>query len=71
MLIVDCNEDTNYDVSSHAAGALLMLTSDGPDVWADRAPNPLTIPSRDTILAEMDNIIKKWDINKSKGVKFR
>ncbi|XP_045214515.2 protein zer-1 homolog [Mercenaria mercenaria] len=59
------HEEEDYDVSSHAAGFLVMLASHGPEAWT------VMEPYRDEILEEVDQVMKKWDINKPKGVKFR
>lgn len=63
MLLYYGEED--YDASSHAAGFLVMLASHGTQAWT------LVNPSREIILEEVDQVMKKWDIHKSKGVKFR
>lgn len=63
MLVYFGEED--YDVSSHAAGFLVMLASHGPKAWT------IQEPSREVILKEVEEVMQKWDINKPKGVKFR
>ena len=42
-----------------------MLASHGPEAWT------VGEPTRDDILEEVDKVMKRWDIEKTKGVKFR
>ena len=57
--------EADYDVSSHAASFLVMLASTGPSHWR------LEDVAWEVILQEVDDVIKLWDIDKPKGVKFR
>ena len=53
------------DVSSHAAAFLVLLAADGPDAWT------VETPSRDTVLEEVESTIDQWELDASRGVKFR
>ena len=63
--LLEYTEEVDYGVSSHAASILMMLTAPGPAHWT------LAEQSREVILSEVDEIIKKWDIDQSKGIKYR
>ncbi|KAH3873026.1 protein zer-1 homolog [Dreissena polymorpha] len=63
--LLEYTEEGDYGVSSHAASILMMLTAPGPAHWT------LAEQSREVILSEVDEIIKKWDIDQSKGIKYR
>ncbi|KAL4236756.1 Protein zer-1 [Mactra antiquata] len=54
------------DVSSHAAAYLIMLAADGPESWT------IDEPSSDVVLQEIDHVIThNWNIQQSRGVRFR
>lgn len=61
MLVYRTEED--FDVSAHVVGFLVMLTS---------SPHyRLVEPARETVQNEIESVIKLWDIDMQKGVKFR
>ena len=53
------------DVSSHAAAYLVLLAADGPEAWT------IEDPSREAVLQDVEATIDRWQLDASRGVKFR
>lgn len=62
MLRVDPN---GIDVSSHAAAYLILLAADGPEAWTVKEP------TREEVLKGVEETIDRWQLDASRGVKFR
>ena len=58
-------EPNGIDVSSHAAAFLVLLAADGPEAWT------VENPSRGDVLGEVEATIDQWQLETSRGVKFR
>ena len=61
--MLEYNGGVDFDVSAHSAGFLMMMVSTPEYTLAN--------PARETLLTELEHVIKKWGIDMAKGVKFR
>ena len=58
-------DSSGIDVSSHAAAYLVLLAADGPEAWT------VEDPTREAVLKDVETTIDRWQLDASRGVKFR